>query len=461
MLRRPAARVPVRRPAARGVDRAPARGVEVAKEGSPEEVRESFERGDLVAAADFPVGAFTANVWIESSTANYCGEVCEVAGRVEKVTLEGGVAEAVLAATGTKSENLLKFLTGHSSGRLRAHLCSRECDQLRTNPDLVHIKSFKKVNPEGEKGWRENLVAVDEAGNLRREMREVERDREEKSPAEVSSDRKEKKRGKTKKKAKESGKKKKKKKIGGKSIAKKDLKVVYEGTGLDPEMKRRRKLQAYVRKKLKKGKDVTSSSSSSSSSGSGSEGAEVDDELLQDRSRIQRVAALAPGLLAASAVQKMKLYVLQGSGDPWHMEETSLPPVVTQYSRQYLLPRASGGLRREVETLSCVADMMLMGRMAEAADMVCQRLKSLELNLQGQPWGTSQKVEVIPNVEAGVASRAEVQVAQKEAALDLKSKGSYSSWGKEKGKGKGKERDGGKDKGKSKGKAKEEGKKSS
>ena len=126
MRRRPAA-APAsapgrRRPAAR-VERAPA------EEGdppiSPEEAVRKYKAGELVVAADFPVGAFQKGDWIQSGEANYGGEVCHIAGKLVKVVVEGGSAEAILAATGTKSEALLKFLSGQPGLQLRAHLCGR------------------------------------------------------------------------------------------------------------------------------------------------------------------------------------------------------------------------------------------------------------------------------------------------------------------------------------------------
>ena len=59
-----------------------------------------------------------------------------------------------------------------------------------------------------------------------------------------------------------------------------------------------------------------------------------------------------------------------------------------------------------------------------------------------------------------MASRAELQVAQKEARLDGQTKGQTASWEKGKGKTKTKDKDKGREKGKG-GKNKEEGKKSS
>ena len=67
----------------------------------------------------------------------------------------------------------------------------------------------------------------------------------------------------------------------------------------------------------------------------------------------------------------------------------------------------------------------------------------------------------MPQIEASMSSGAEMQLAQKEAHLDSRIKGSGYTVDKSKGKAKGKEREKGKEKGKGSGKQKEEGKKSS
>ena len=227
---------------------------------------------------------------------------------------------------------------------------------------------------------------------------------------------------------------------------------------LDPDPKVRRKLQRQMRKRLKRGKGSTSTSSSTSSGTS--EGKE-DDELLEDRSKIQKLADHGPGLLAAAVIRNMKPFVVQTTGGTWDLDMDSLPPIMSQYARCYLSPRSSGGLLREAYTLAHIGDLLLMARPAEALDALGQRLKSLELMMGGQHWSTAQRVEVVPPMEATMSSRAELQLAQKEANLDSRIKGTGSQWEKGKGKTKTKEREKGKEKGKGSGKQKDEGKKSS
>jgi hypothetical protein len=131
-----------------------------------------------------------------------------------------------------------------------------------------------------------------------------------------------------------------------------------------------------------------------------------------------------------------------------------------QYARQHLAHRTSGGILREVMSLSFVGDLLLQGRAAEALDGVAQRLKGLELLISGQPWATAQRVEITPPLEAAISSRTEIQVAMRESKLDSQARGGQSSWEKGRGKSKSKDKDKGKgEKGKSKGR--EDAKKSS
>ena len=255
---------------------------------------------------------------------------------------------------------------------------------------------------------------------------------------------------KTKKKKKE---KKEKKKIGGKAIAKKNPKDLYQGTGLDPDHKVRKKLTKKVKRLLKKAKDSSSGGSGDSSDTSEED---LDEEVLEDRSKMKRISQLGPGLLAAQSLKAMGEFVVQASGSTWAWDENTLAPIMSQYVRQHLTSKSSGGLLREAVSLAYISDLLIQARPAEALDCAAQRLKALELMMTGHTWGTAQKVELVPNIEPLISTRAEVQAAQKEARLEGQIKPQHSGGEKPKGKQKGKDK-GKQDKGK--GKAKDDGKK--
>lgn len=236
----------------------------------------------------------------------------------------------------------------------------------------------------------------------------------------------------------------------------KPLSAPFSGTGMDPDPERRRILRRRVKRKLKRDKDSSTSTGSSSSEGGGP----METNMLEQRSKIQHISDISPGLLPSEALQTMKEHLLQASGTPWGVDDSSLPPLVLQYVRQQCGGKTSPPVMREMSTLATLADNLLLGRPAEALDIAFQRLKSLEMSaIGGYTWVTSQRVELLPRTEMGLAGRGEVQLAQREAQLDAKAKGSSGST--EKG-GKGKQSNKGKEqkgKGKGRGGAKEDGKK--
>lgn len=452
--RRPAAAAPVlQRPAARvtrgGVPRA-----------DPVDVIAKYEGGEAIKSEDCPLSLLTAGAWIKLEQADYEGGKADLAGKVERIEVDGTTWEAVLKVTGTRSEDLLKVVTAADKPVIRAHLCRADCDRRRASPNLVHVRTIQKVSPEGPWSWERNCEEVDELAALRAAQEEwAERGevKEKKAAKESSSSSggKKKKSKKAKKKEKKKQKKEKRKKLGGRSNALKTTVMLYSGTGLDPDPENRRILLRKVKGRMKRNK--RSSSSSSSTSESSASESEMEQNMMEERSKIRKLAEVGPGILSSEALRSMKEHVLTANGTPWGEDKTSLPPIVGQYARQHVVTRATAPMARELLTLAAAADMLLQARPAEACDIIFQRLKALEQMCSGQSWMVTQKLEIIPGPEPGITSRAELQHAQKERRLDeqTKSPGTMGEKGKSKSQGKGqKDRD--KGKGKNKG-AKEDG----
>jgi hypothetical protein len=168
-------------------------------------------------------------------------------------------------------------------------------------------------------------------------------------------------------------------------------------------------------------------------------------------------------------VKEMQRQLLTSAGTVWERDRSAVPPIALQYYRSQLSSRLTGGAAREALTLSWALDLALQGKVANLADCLSQRLKSIEMSAGGTSWMVAQRVEVLPPEKGHLSSRAEAQAAAKENKDELKARNLGK--GKEKGKsdsaypawrpgGKGEQK--GKDKGKNKkGSDKEEGKRGS
>lgn len=121
--------------------------------------------------------------------------------------------------------------------------------------------------------------------------------------------------------------------------------------------------------------------------------------------------------------------------------------VVTPTYRDRMNVRAA----REMRTVAKALDLVAIGRHSEAASVLAQRYKALELQMADQMWARAQHLELLPPEGASLVEKDENLMATKEQNLDVKIKGSvFKTWN-PKGKGeKGKDGKGpkAKDKGK-------------
>jgi hypothetical protein len=120
----------------------------------------------------------------------------------------------------------------------------------------------------------------------------------------------------------------------------------------------------------------------------------------------------------------MRGFLLVGGGaatfQTAQLEE--LPPVVSAYlSLAYFPARhhdVSLRTSREMKTLALVADNVLSGRPLEAMDVVFQRLKALEASEASGTWEHAKWLELLPALDVGTVSRAELREAQREQQLE-------------------------------------------
>eukprot|EP00435_Cladocopium_sp_Y103_P068171 s180_g31.t1 len=382
-LRRPAAVEPRagrgrRRPAAREeVD--PPEGVA----GTPDQ---RFDRGETVELAQLPILSFKVGQLPVFENAKYFGGSCKV------------------------------------------RICPPDCPGEPHAPGLLHSCQVRAVKKEDEKDltWELNLESnpEDEMVAFRRKQEELERQRDEakeKGEGEKAPPFSKEKKGK-----------------GKEEEEVQEFKSVKHTTQEGGEVERQekeedlgwRKVLKYARKKMRR--RATSSSSSGTSSDSRSEKSSEDgQDLLQDSNKIRSFHRYGPGILAAMEIGQMKESIVELEG-LWKEEDSSLPPIAMRYVRSTLQAKLSGGALREALTLASMMDLMMMGRMSEAADLGMQRLKSIERVSQGSPWSSTEKLELIGTLSPQISTRGELTAAQKELRLDQQSKGGTPQY---KGKG--------------------------
>ena len=168
------------------------------------------------------------------------------------------------------------------------------------------------------------------------------------------------------------------------------------GTPLDPHYKRPIKIK------------LNSKKSSSSSSG---ESVSSESSSLDQGHKIRRVARRLPGYLTRlSGREAVKIITQAGVGE----EQESLN-VFKKYYRQ-VLSRASSSkpMLREGLTLATALDLLVEGQVLMACDIMSQRLKSLEMMMNGASHEIAQQVEIIPKEMQGLASQAEGRLAKRE-----------------------------------------------
>ena len=96
---------------------------------------------------------------------SYYHHPLQVAGKVTGVEISGGSTNLKLRPTGTTSEELLKYHTGHWGTELRCHLCHQGCNREEVADDLVHIQVARPLKAAAEEDpWVKNLEVTEAPG---------------------------------------------------------------------------------------------------------------------------------------------------------------------------------------------------------------------------------------------------------------------------------------------------------
>ena len=413
-LRRPA-RAPPRlaRPAAR-------------EEGEEPEVRQCSSLG----VCDIPK---LGTVWLKGAI--YYGRAVDLVGRFTNAKVEDGQPWGVFVVTGTQDESLLRSLSGKEDRILSVHLCPADCPQAITEEFLVHGKGFVQVEPRALP-WYTNLVVVeptredvDELAKLREEEKRQAEERERREDRPPKPSKKEKRLDKKEKKVRETDIVDKRRRSDSEEdmeVGQKAPKVLFERTGLDPEVKQRRKFLKKARKvgRTKKSKKKRSrsshSSSGSSSTSSSSDGPRDTVGLFDSERKLKSIWKRYPGALACSAASEAKQQLLTASGTVWGLDRKKVDPVFTHYARQCLMTSMSPPMAQETLTIAQGLDLLLQGHVAGACDVLAQRMKSLESSARGSHWTVSRQMELVRSDGASMAEEGETQDAARRAKEEEK-----------------------------------------
>lgn len=197
---------------------------------------------------------------------------------------------------------------------------------------------------------------------------------------------------------------------------------------------------------------------------SGSEGSE-DDEVgssfragLSTKSQHLQLIEYAekrPGRLASRLLLKMGRILSRQESPLNHDGRNLTPSTATSYFLTVVVPqyrdRLSLRTSREMRSTAKILDLVAQGLHGQAADVLAQRYKALEMSLADQNWLRAQHLELIPAEGAVLTEPDELVMATKEQKSEMKLKAlvSQNPWrprefskgdekGKTKGKGKGK-----------------------
>ena len=265
----------------------------------------------------------------------------------------------------------------------------------------------------------------------------------------------------SKKKKKSKKKKRKKKSKRFRVQGKKDLKKIFEFTGLDPSLRVRRRVMRLARRAMRnRSREDSEGSSCSSTEGSSTE--EAGQHLFEETHKIRKAATRGPGALTAFTISSMSKSLLTQQGLPIEETDGAVPCIALQYHKQVLSQRLSPPLARESLNICAATDALLGGQVALGLDILVQRLKSIEALGGGQSWAAAQKLELAPQEGSQLAALEESETANKELREELKNRqASQKTWQKgekggskgkhEEAKGKSKREKGGKEKGRGKG----------
>ena len=414
------------RPAARGKaaprPKGAARARGIRRPAALEGKEKGFEDFGEVRIGSIPPGDLLTCGKIFFTEVIYWKEATSAVGTIEPLKREEGELWATVKIDGTKSEHLLRYLSGVPERTVQGHLCSVECGQELTSDNVVHLVKGKKLEEGDKADWMTNLLAAgrvdeDELAGIRQEAEDLRSP----SPGQGEGAKKSKsKKAEKKEKKKEEGRKQKRSRTPpGNARGGRDLGVILGNSGLDPSPQKRKRFLKKAKHMVKKGKKKKHSSSSAGSSGKSSssspESSIAAGDIFGQSRMAKRIWRRCPGVLTASALATMQEQLLTAQGQLWDLDRQELPPLFLQFFRGNMGPRMPPAMRREGLHLAFCLHLGIQGRIPEMLDVLSQRLKALDGQTNGKHWTVTSQYELVPEENAAVATAQETEAAAKEA----------------------------------------------
>ena len=337
----------------------------------------------------------------------YWSEKVAAALRVKEVKIRGEGLYMTCQALGTQCEAFLKAASGLPGRVVEAHLCPSSCPGTPHAENLLHVRRMKCLGAHRE-GWMSNLMSLTPGADREDEMADLRKDRATlapggsrvRAPPRGGDDRKEKKDRKSKKRRRSAE---------HKVEAVKNLKSLFQATGLDPDEE-----ESGQDSKEEAGRSLVWEQQLLRGDFEQSGGAGP--PVRQFQQGPEGCQALPRSTLCRSSRRGFG-GPGQSRGGVWDLQG-SLPPLFCRYYRHQLAHRMSPAMSREAHTLSYALDLMLRGRSSEMMDFLAQRLKSLEMMAGGVHFTVSQQQELLTRDTASMSSVQEFQEAKLRSLLD-------------------------------------------
>ena len=135
---------------------------------------------------------------------------------------------------------------------------------------------------------------------------------------------------------------------------------------------------------------------------------------------MHRISKKIPGALTRHALEEISRLLVEALGDE---KGEQLRALFLKYGRLHRFTKnqnISPGQKREVLTLVHGLDRLVQRDFLGCADLLVQRLKAIELVLNGASWQVAQNIEIVPLDQERISSVAEAQEAAKVFKTDFK-----------------------------------------